>query len=113
MLSTLYDAWLSCGAETLDPLADGSAASAPAHLRGERRRRRRRRRDEQRGRDALALLEQGVEQVQRLDLRVAVGGSDAHGRAERVLALGGELDVHALSLSSVVLRALARSPHDQ
>ena len=28
-LRTLYDAWLSCGAETLEPDADGSAASAP------------------------------------------------------------------------------------
>ena len=28
-LMTLYDAWLSWGAETLDPEAEGSAASAP------------------------------------------------------------------------------------
>ncbi len=92
-LMTLYDAWLSWGAETLDPEAEGSAASAPADLMGEAGDVDPDGRQQCRG-DALALLEQGVQQMQRLDLRIAVRGSDAHSGAERVLALGGELDVH-------------------
>jgi hypothetical protein len=51
---------------------------------------------EQRGGDALPLLEEGVEEVEGLHLGIAVGGRHAHGCAEGVLALGGELDVHVL-----------------
>ena len=49
---------------------------------------------EQGTRDALALLEQGVEDVQRLHLGIALGRGDPHRSAQGVLGLGGELDVH-------------------
>ena len=46
---------------------------------------------EQRHRDAVGLAEQRGEQVDRLDLDVAVGGGPAGGVAHRLLALGGQL----------------------
>ena len=53
---------------------------------------------EQRRRDAVRLLEQRGEQVRGLHLRVAVGGRPPDGGGHRLLAAGGELEIHESSV---------------
>ena len=106
-LSTLYDAWLSCGAETLDPAADGSDETAPRTAVGERCHVDADGQQQRRG-DALALLEQGIEQMQRLDVRVAVGASEPHSGADGVTAL--VVNWMSIALALVVPRAGCAAP---
>ena len=83
------------GELTLEPDAAGRAASARSAV---RRRAAKSTPDgaEQRGRDAVRLREQRVEQVRGLDLGVPVGRGPADRGREGFLAAGGELEIHVL-----------------
>ena len=59
---------------------------------------------EERGSDAVVVLEQTFEQVDGFDLRVPRAGGTAYRARDRFLALGGELNIHVFPLRGLLSR---------